>query len=234
MKVQRHIARQLLLTAICLWGTVVLAHAEYNHELGLTAGTSFYLGDANHVTVFNRASWTAGAFYRYNIDTRWAIRFKGQYARMNGNSDDFGYKFPNGQTGVKFSRGLTDLSLTTEFNFLDIGESRYYKGRFKATPYIALGIGCDIYNNYGDGHMFNVNLPFAIGGKWLATKRLTLGLEWSIHKLFADDLDVTGPENAILKDPYGTGKVGFIDTDWYSTLWVSISCKLFTTRKFCK
>ena len=222
----------LLVAVVC--GFAMPMSAEYNHELGPTAGVSFYLGDANHVKAFNRSSWTVGGLYRYNIDTRWAIKLQGMYARVNGNSNDFGYRYPNGQTGVTFSRGLADLNLEAEFNFLDIGESRYYRGHYQATPYIAMGVGCAIYESYGEGKLFKLSIPFAIGGKWLVTKRLTLGLEWSIHKLFADDLDVTGPENAILKDPYSTGRIGFLDTDWYSMLNLTVSCKLFTTRKFCK
>jgi hypothetical protein len=212
-----------------------LCSAEYNHELGLSGGTAFYLGDANHVTPFNRARWTAGAFYRYNIDTRWAVKLDVNYAEVEGDTRDFGYILPNGQEYAKFERGFVDIQAAVEFNFFDIGENSYYKSKFDATPYIMIGIGLCAYNNlYGGSSMYELSIPFAIGGKWKINQRMTLGIQWSIHKLFTDKFDVTNESNKILNNPTGAPKVGFLDTDFYSLANISLSVNLFDTKKYCR
>lgn len=224
-----------LLVIVFLFLQVSTTQAAYNHELGLSGGTAFYLGDANHVTPFNRPGWTAGAFYRYNIDTRWAVKASVKYAVVQGDTRDFGYVFPNGQAYATFQRGFVDATATVEFNFLDIGESKYYKGRYKATPYILLGIGLTTYSDmYANGNAYKCNIPFGIGGKWRIDKRWTLGLEWTIHKLFIDTFDVTNANNQVLNNPYQAEKVGFFDTDFYSIANLYISFTLFDTNKFCR
>lgn len=212
-----------------------LCSAEYNHELGLSGGTTFYLGDANHITPFNRPKWTAGAFYRYNIDTRWAVKLDVNYAVVEGDTRDFGYILPNGQSYARFERGFADIHAAVEFNFFDIGENSIYKSKFDATPYIMLGVGLCAYTDiYGGSSMYELSIPIGIGGKWKINKRLTLGIEWSIHKLFTDSFDVTNATNEILDNPTNAPKVGFLDTDFYSLAKISLSINLFDTKKFCR
>ncbi len=212
-----------------------LCSAEYNHELGLSGGTTFYLGDANHITPFNRPKWTAGAFYRYNIDTRWAVKLDVNYAVVEGDTRDFGYILPNGQSYARFERGFADIHAAVEFNFFDIGENSIYKSKFDATPYIMLGVGLCAYTDiYGGSSMYELSIPIGLGGKWKINKRLTLGIEWSIHKLFTDSFDVTNATNEILDNPTNAPKVGFLDTDFYSLAKISLSINLFDTKKFCR
>lgn len=227
--------KAIAIVIILFFVHVGYVQAAYNHEIGLTGGTAFYLGDANHVTPFNRPGCSAGALYRYNIDTRWAIKVSARYVYVWGDSRDFGYVFPNGQSYANFERGFVDAAATVEFNFLDIGESKYYKGRYKATPYILLGIGLTTYTDmYANGNAYKCNIPFGIGGKWRINKRWTLGVEWTIHKLFIDSFDVTYANNNVLDNPYQVDKVGFFDTDFYSIANVYISFNLFDTNKFCR
>lgn len=208
--------------------------ASYNHELGVSGGTAYYIGDANLSTPFHRPGWSAGVFYRYNIDTRWAIKATARYATVQGDTRDFGYEYPN-QAYATFQRGFVDASATVEFNFLDIGESKYYKARYQATPYIVLGVGLTTYSDmYVGGNAYKVNIPFGIGGKWRINKRWTLGLEWTFHKLFIDNFDVTNAKNAVLDNPYQVENVGFFDTDFYSVANLYISFNLFDTNKYCR
>ena len=225
----------LIILSIMFFG-YGLCSAAYNHELGFSGGTSFYLGDANHITPFNRPRWSAGAFYRYNIDTRWDIKLDVNYAEVEGDTRDFGYILPNGQAYATFKRGFVDVHAAVEFNFFDIGESNHLSShKFDATPYILLGIGVCAYNDlYSSGNMFELSIPFAIGGKWKINKRLTLGIQWSIHKLFTDKFDVTNENNKVLNNPTNSPKVGFLDTDFYSLANISLSVNLFDTKKFCR
>lgn len=209
------------------------AFAQYNHELGVSGGASFYLGDANKSGLFHRTRYSVGALYRYNIDTRWAISLNVRYARVQGDTRDFGYVLPGG-VYAEFDRGLVDSNIAAEFNFFDIGESKFYKARYKASPYIRLGVGLTAFNKYDGNSVYSFNMAAAIGGKWKINRRFTLGLEWSITKLFSDALDVTDGSNEILDNPYQTPKVGFFDTDWYSIANLYITVNLFETNKFCR
>lgn len=225
----------LILGIVFLFLHVTYMHAAYNHELGLSGGTTFYLGDANHSTPFQRPGWSAGMFYRYNIDTRWAVKASVRYAVVQGDTRDFGYTFPNGQAYAEFQRGFVDANATVEFNFFDIGESKYYKARYKATPYIVLGVGLTTYADlYSGGNAYKVSIPFGIGGKWRINRRWTLGLEWTIHKLFIDNFDVTNANNKVLENPYQVPNIGFFDTDFYSIANLYISFNLFDTNKYCR
>ena len=225
----------LILGIVFLFLHVTYMHAAYNHELGLSGGTTFYLGDANHSTPFQRPGWSAGMFYRYNIDTRWAVKASVRYAVAQGDTRDFGYTFPNGQAYAEFQRGFVDANATVEFNFFDIGESKYYKARYKATPYIVLGVGLTTYADlYSGGNAYKVSIPFGIGGKWRINRRWTLGLEWTIHKLFIDNFDVTNANNKVLENPYQVPNIGFFDTDFYSIANLYISFNLFDTNKYCR
>lgn len=230
---QKHIRALVAFALMCL--SYGLCYAEYNHELGLSGGTAFYLGDANHITPFNRAKWSAGAFYRYNIDTRWAIKLDANYAVVEGDTRDFNYILPNGQEYAYFKRGFVDVHAGVEFNFFDIGENSFKKSKFDATPYIMLGVGLCAYNDlYSGDNLYRFSIPFAIGGKWKINKRITLGIQWSIHKLFTDSFDVTNSSNKILDNPTGAPKVGFFDTDFYSLANISLSVNLFDTKKYCR
>ena len=207
--------------------------AQYNHEIGITGGGSFYLGDANHSTLFNRLKPAYGGFYKYNIDTRYAIKLQALVAEVEGDSRDFNYVFPDKQYGY-FNRKFVDASLTVEFNFFDIGESKYYKSDYNISPYILFGIGLTAYNNiYVADNFYKFNFPMGVGGKWKVNKRWTLGAEWTMHKMYVDDFDVTGNESKILNNPYQTNKTAFFDDDWYSVANLFISYNLIHTKRFC-
>ena len=61
-------------------------------------------------------------------------------------------------------------------------------------------------------------IPMGIGVKYKANERLNLGLEFLMKKVFSDRLD-----GVALEDPY-TIKSSFAkNTDWYSTLTLTIS-----------
>ncbi|MBP6230758.1 MAG: hypothetical protein KA397_03775 [Paludibacteraceae bacterium] len=211
-----------------------ITSAQYNHEIGISGGTSFYLGDANQSTPFHTTDFAYGGFYLYNINTRYALKAQVLVAEIEGDSRDFNYIFPNNQIGY-FNRQLVDIGLNLQFNFFDLGQSRYYNSRNMISPYFTIGIGYLAYNNMFVGdNVYKFTIPVGIGGKWKITKRLNLGVEWKINKLFVDDLDVTNNESKILNNPYQTNTISFFDTDWYSAATVSLSYNLFNTRKFCR
>ncbi len=225
---------KIVLTTILFAFAVINAKAEYNHELGITGGISSYLGDANFKTPFWRPKMAVGGLYRYNIDTRWAIKLSAMYAQAEGDTRDFGYSYPKVEYAT-FKRSYVDASLSAEFNFFDLGIGKYQRGMYRVSPYILVGVGLTVYNNMLEGkNMYRFSIPVGIGAKWKINKRWTLGLEWTIHKLFADDFDVTDSSNRILDNPYGTTKNGFFDTDWYMICNLYITINLFDPNRFCR
>lgn len=226
--------KKVILLGIVSALSTAYSFAEYNHELGLTGGISSYLGEANYNIPFHRPQMALGGMYRYNIDTRWAIKVSAMYAQAEGDTRDFNNQFP-GIEYATFKRNYVDASLSVEFNFLDLGLGKYARGNYKATPYIMLGVGLTAYNNMSEAkNMYRFSIPVGIGGKWKINKRWTLGVEWTIHKLFADDFDVTNSSNRVLDNPYKTSKNGFFDTDWYMICNLYITINLFDPQKFCR
>lgn len=211
-----------------------IANAQYNHEIGITGGGSFYLGDANLSLPFHKTNVAYGGFYVYNIDTRYALKAHVIAATIEGDSRDFNYIFPNQQFGY-FDRKLIDIGLNLQFNFFDLGQSKYYNSHNSITPYFMIGMGYLAYNNiYIGDNVYKFTIPMGIGGKWKMNDRFTLGIEWKINKLFLDDLDVSNSESKILSNPYQTKNTSFFDTDWYSLASISLSYNLFNTRRFCR
>ena len=63
-----------------------------------------------------------------------------------------------------------------------------------------------------------MNIPLGVGVKFKVNKRLNLGLEFLMKKVFSDKLDGDN-----LSDPYQIKSSFAKNTDWYSTLTFTIS-----------
>jgi hypothetical protein len=59
--------------------------------------------------------------------------------------------------------------------------------------------------------------------KYKIKNRINLGCEFSVRKLFADDLDATGNSNALLDNPYQANGSPLKNRDWYSFLLLSVT-----------
>jgi hypothetical protein len=180
-------------------------------EMGLSGGVAFYLGDLNATKVFSQVNASAGIFYRYNIDTRWALRAGLTYGRIA--ADDNKTDNPR---NLNFRNDIFDVSLMVEVNFLTFftSNAKYY--RF--SPYLTAGIAGFFMNPKGhvfgeDGKTQWVSLkslstegqglpdgpkpyslasgafPFGIGFKVALSSKVSLGLEWTMRLSFTDYLD---------------------------------------------
>jgi hypothetical protein len=202
----------LLLSAILVTpGSIIKAQRS---ELGLNGGVAFYLGDINPSKIFSQLNGSAGVFYRYNIDTRWALRAGLTWGRIAG--DDA--KYDNSARNLNFRNDIFDFSVMVEVNFLTFFTSNAKYFRF--SPYITAGISAFFMNP--KGHYFNdaggntqwVPLkslstegqglggdapkpyslangafPFGIGFKYALSSVVSLGLEWTMRLSFTDYLD---------------------------------------------
>ena len=189
---------------------------DYKYELGVEAGISSYWGDINQTSLIYRPGFTGGAVFRYVIDYRWAIRANLSAAMLSGNAADDDNILPGGDE-YQFSTTLFDAGCRAEFNFFNYGVGQSYKNTSRLSPYVTAGIA--FCAGFPEGNtFFAVNIPFGIGIKYKVGERWNLGLEFAMHKVIGDNID--SPE---LKDPYLIPSSALKNTDWFSTLVLSIT-----------
>lgn len=213
-----HMKRILTMLCIAIVATLMpKAYAQdYKYDIGVEAGISSYWGDVNQSSLIYRPGFTGGAVFRYVIDYRWAIRANLSAAMLSGNATDDDNILPDGD-GYQFSTTLFDAGCRAEFNFFNYGVGQSYKNTSRFSPYITAGLafcaGFPEGNNF-----FTVNIPFGVGVKYKVGQRWNLGLEFVMHKVIGDRID-----NIDLKDPYQIPSSALKNTDWFSTLALSIT-----------
>ncbi len=232
------------------------AAAQDRLELGFMGGGSYYLGDMNPSQQFKMTRPTVSFFGRYMKSDRIAFRAQVGYYGIAGRYDESSpdvysaslvpnsTPFVEGQVealrpeNCEFSAGLIDVSILGEFNFLSF-DHMFRKEETRFTPYLALGLGCTAYPHYSEGakkSKFTLSLPFGLGVKYKVNKFLRLGLEWTFHKTFTDELecveDLTGTFDPA--DPYRNGvhKITH-NNDWFSNVCISVSISLWPRSLVC-
>jgi hypothetical protein len=182
----------------------VPARAQIAMEAGLYLGDSYYIGDLNPNVHFKNAQIAYGAFARYNIDDRWAVKLGWTEGKVTGNSE--GTNFLPGRN-LQFESPITDVSMTAEFNFFEYFTGSRYNW---ITPYIYAGIGYFHFNPMSGGHRLQplgtegqnvgyegrkpyslnqVSLPFGLGVKVSLGKRIGITAFWEMHKTFTGYID---------------------------------------------
>jgi opacity protein-like surface antigen len=217
---QRFITGLLLLNLL----SSGVAFAQRNANFGVFAGTAYYLGDINPNRHFYNPTLSLGALYRYNINTRYALRGNAYYTRLSGSDLDFPEILhpdrPYSPAG--FNTSLLDLAIQVEFNFLPFTPN---VGNWAYTPYIATGIAGGLILGSDVGTSNFLSFPLSAGLKVNLTSRISAGAEWSFRKTFSDNLD--GLEN-----PSGVYSI-LHNNDWYSVLGVFITFKFFNFAAKC-
>lgn len=224
-------------------------------EVGPSVGLSYYMGDINPKMPLRQSSLGLGAVVRYYGGTRWAFRLSYSYLNLRG--DDAVSNFMP-KRGLAFKTTAHDVSIVAEFNFFD-----YFTGskRSYISPYIFGGISGFYFNPKAlDGRQlsgiitdvedyksepkspkysnWSASVPFGVGVKYSAGKKVGLALEWRMHLTFTDWIDdchAYYPEK--IDSPYidpgnlaGNG-MQYIqrgnrhDTDWFGYLNFSIVYK---------
>jgi hypothetical protein len=197
----------------------------YKFELGPAIGFSGYLGDANTSSLYAHPGFAGGAIFRYLMSPRWDVRGNFTVATLSGNSADMSNVFPDGAT-YKFSSTVYDLGARVEFNFFNYGIGETYRKLRRWTPYLTLGMGMSLISCEGTRATFNI--PMGVGLRYKLKQRLNLGLEWCMTKTFSDKVD-----GAVLNDLYGIKSSFAKNTDWYSTVMVSLTFEFGERCKSC-
>lgn len=193
-----------------------VAQEDYRFDIGGGIGMTGYLGDANSSNLWSHPGFDGQLLFRYLRSPRIAFK-SGIYAgTLAGNTEDMADVLPEARQ-FKFSTTFFELSEMFEFNFFNYGIGESYRRLKRWSPYIAAGVGATLWIT-GGSTCGAFTIPFGLGVKYKINERLNLGMEFMMKKVFSDSLD--GKE---LSDPHAI-KSGFAkNTDWYSTLSVTLS-----------
>ncbi len=203
----------LLLSFIPLKGK---AQEDYRFDIGAGVGMTGYLGDANTANLWGNPGWDFEALFRYIANPRWAFKTNFYAGSLRGDSSQMTNVFPGGET-YKFSTTFYELGEMVEFNFFSYGMGETYRKLKRISPYIAAGIGMTLWSVDGKTGAA-LNIPLGIGVKYKLSERWNIGFEFLMKKTFSDKLD-----GEALRDPYGIKSSFMKNTDWYSTMSITIS-----------
>lgn len=175
-----------------------------------------YLGDANAANLWQNPSWDAELLFRYIANPRWNFKTNFYIGGLRGNTESMANVLPT-EEHFKFSTTFYELGEMAEFHFFNYGMGERYRKLKRFTPYITAGVSMTLWSV--EGHTYaGFTLPVGIGFKYKPSRRLNLGLEFLMKKVFSDRLDGDN-----LVDPIGIKSSFAKNTDWYSTLTFTIS-----------
>lgn len=216
------------------------AQARYIGELGLRGGIAYYNGDINSTKIFTNITGTAGAFLRFKCNNYLSVKVDGGFANLKSDARD--YKelknampaIENDGTGIypfKFDKRIMTFDALLHWNFFKYGIGLHDREEMRHTPYVMLGPTMCISKEWS-GSEFRGGLAFGVGYKFKAGDRVNIGIEWTMHKLFSDDLD--NSEYDYLNDPYKMGNTRLKNNDYYSLLMGFVSIDVFRKRGSCR
>lgn len=209
-----------LITAAAFCVTLLLpgpvkAQEDYRFDIGVGFGMTGYLGDANSSNLWKNPGIDGELLFRYILNPRWNFKTNFYVGTLSGDSSQMKNVFPEGAT-YKFKSTFYELGEMVEFHFFNYGMGETYRKLKRFTPYITAGLGVTAWNS--DKFGAALTIPFGIGFKFKPALRWNLGLEFLMKKTFTDRLD-----SSELKDPLGIKSDFMKNTDWYSTLTLTIS-----------
>ncbi|MBR1808495.1 MAG: outer membrane beta-barrel protein [Paludibacteraceae bacterium] len=226
----RHTTQTLTLVLLTLFMlSTTTAHTEerpYLCEFGVQGGLSYYVGDAvPHIFMYPQ--YAAGAQFRYKFTPRWALQVKGQWQQIKFPAPDEQAMPVKGETATN---RIINVDVVAEFNFFRFGQKQYDTRIKPITPYIFLGVGMGLYNDYSKVGAY---LPFGFGMKWKFSPRWGLNIAWQHQLFFADNL-----ENNELYNNYPNGYrmngSNILKNDLTSTLTLGIVFEFAKQKAVCR
>ncbi len=228
---------------LLFWFSFCNIKAQDRLEIGLMAGTSYYLGDLNPHKQFYKPSLAYGGIARYVLTDRFAVKGSATLMKIKGEESFGGASFPNGDGNYSFKRNIGDVALQMEFNFRSYDHPFIKTTTF--TPYVSFGVGTAIYQrissdleNNSEQMVFILSLPIGVGFKYKINNWIRVGAEWSFRKTFVDDLDIRIRSNIPFEgteDPYGfEGGTTIHNNDLYSFAGVMVTFSMFRRKTECK
>jgi hypothetical protein len=151
-------------------------------EIGLFAGTSYYLGDINPSLHLYNTSPAMGGVVKYNFDKHYSLRAGFNLGRIRADDLDF-TNILHQTRAAHFVNNFYDFSLQGEFNFQPFEVTIFKK---PVSTYVTAGLAYTIVPETAGS---NINIPFGVGVKYGMSRKVTVGMEWILKKSFSDNLD---------------------------------------------
>lgn len=205
----------------------VPAWAQF-HEVGIWGGVANYYGDLNTKFGVRYVRPAGGAFYRYNISSRFAAKGAVSYGEVEGH-DASSSSERQRLRNLSFRSSVADITATFEFNFFKFDKNKPKKYWF--SPYLATGVGIFFFNpkaeyqgkwyylqplgtegqndpSYSGVKKYNLysfHIPIEGGFKFHVYQNWNINIFASVHKTFTDYLDdVSGNYPATVTLPNGS------------------------------
>ncbi len=179
---------------------------EYQAEIGIDGGGSFYIGEANS-QIFNYPRIAYGGFFRYRFNPRLAVKADLKSVTVAG------FGIPDNPVYVG--------DISGEFNFFELEHNPFKQFSKTYSPFVFTGVTLltDVYNTQ---KLPVLGLLFGVGMKVKLQNRWNLNAQWSNRLLFTDRLE--GFKNDGVNDnPYGLNGSNIFNKDFLSTFTVGVS-----------
>jgi hypothetical protein len=213
--------RKVLIFIMLITFTAKAHSQQQTADIGLFGGGGIPITDYSQMNLFQSVNLAYGIFYRYNFNSRFALRVNANYGAISATGEL--NSFPQ-----SFRKNVFDLNMILEVNYHDfilgVKEMNF-------SPFVFTGFGLAFYPGVNGMPVTSPYIPIGVGVKYALTKRLAIGAEASLKKLTNDELDN-------LDNPYrevGLGKVSDLvhNNDWISHFGLTLTYKFFIGTKPC-
>lgn len=214
---KRKLIRLFLLGIFTLFSEYTFTQNDYHAEIGLSAGGSYYLGDANN-KLFDEMQFMYGGFVRYNLNPRFAL--KAEFVKIQ---KIIGYN----KAFVNDAINVGDICV--EFNFFDLENDPNKTSSKRFSPFIFGGVGVmtDLYNEQKHPEPC---LSFGVGMKVKLAERWNFIAQWSNKLLTSSDRLENDPNYNNTNNLNGSN---ILNNDLLSTITVGISYNFWKKKCDC-
>lgn len=176
-------------------------------ELGGMFGGSYYTGELNRMGHFKQMNWAAGLIFRYNVNSRIAVRANAFYGTVQGN-DKLGKTAFQRNRNLSFKSQIIEVAAGIEFNYYQYQTSNR---QHAITSYLFLEVGGFHMNPKADYNgqwvalqplgtegqgmdkkrypLTQVCIPFGLGLKFNLWRGACMTFEYGLRMTFTDYID---------------------------------------------
>ncbi|MFW9598578.1 MAG: DUF6089 family protein [Paludibacter sp.] len=197
-----------------------IAQTDYNAEIGVSVGGSYYLGDATNKP-FTNIQPDFGLIYRHKLTPRYALSVQWDNTKVKGG---------NGTTA--FENVVNEFNVMGEYNFFDHEDKVYKPNSRKHTFYIAAGVGGMLIpytNSEGTNTEFHFSYPMGIGYKIMWGQRLNINFIWTHTLLLTDKMEGI----SALNNNSGLNGSNLFNNDWISNFKIAITLNIWKKQCDC-
>jgi len=181
-------------------------------EIGVHAGTMFYIGDLNQFKPFYKSKLAGSLVYRFNVHSRLTLRFNATYGNIAADDKDAKQDVILNRN-LNFKSQISEIAGGLEFHYMpfQFGNRRYIGtaymitqiGVFHMNPQTEFnGATIDLQSIGTEGQSktggtkpyqkYQICVPVGLGVKFSLGKFCSFNLDIAIRKTFTDYIDDVG------------------------------------------